>query len=182
MPGIVKKTVVILGVLLVAFVAWVFRPYAKVDATLVDPRLRVIEEPCQSINFSTYGDGGSIGIEIIDRTGRSLEFCLPATIDEPSFIFNKLFIGACYYSDAGASEVLNPRHTKFRLAEILRSVSFMNGDNDVAVYRLSGRWRDSWRYFRRAYIFRLYKDDTTTVPDLGSRLDDALKEHPSRGR
>jgi len=171
----VKKVAFSVGLLLALLLAWIFRPYGQTDVSQVDPRVRAIEEPCQKVEVYFFGDGGSIGIKIVDRAGKILNLCLPAPMDEPTFQFKKLFLGALYYSEKGAEEVSPPQHTRRRLAAILRSMSEIDGDIDVAVYRLSGRWRDLWRYIRREHIFDVY-EHAAPARKIEDRLNDALAE------
>jgi len=152
----VKGIALGLGVMFTFSVLWVFRPYEKTDPRMVDLRLRALEEPYQKMESGCFGDGGSIGLRIVDRTGKTLAFCLPAPMDKPSFSYKKLFIGSIYYTEPGSSEVLNAHHTRLRLAELLRAQSRVDANSDILVYRLSGRWRDSLRYLIREYIFRVY--------------------------
>jgi hypothetical protein len=153
-----RNKIFALGVLFCFFILFIFRPYEKVDSEMVNQRLRALEEPFRAVNICCLGDGGSIGFEIVDRTGKKLAFCLPAPLDEPSLKYNKLFIGSIYYSESGASEVLNGYHTKLRLAEILRAQPTIDTGNDYLVYLLSGRWRDLCRWIIRKYAVQGYDD------------------------
>jgi hypothetical protein len=151
-----KSVRIALGVLTFSFVLWVFRPYERADPRMVESSLRALEAPFQEVAATSFGDGGSMGLRIVDRNGKTLDFCLPAPMDEPSLRFNKLFMGSRYYTEPGSSEVPNAHHTKLRLAEILRSQTKADGDNDLFVYRLSGRWRDLLRYAIREYVYKVY--------------------------
>lgn len=153
-----KSVRVALGVLTFSSVLWVFRPYERADPRMVESSLKALEAPYKEVETISFGDGGSMGLRIVDRNGKTLEFCLPAPMDEPSLRFNKLFMGSIYYTEPGSSEVQNAYHTKLRLAEILRSQTKADGGNDLFVYRLSGRWRDSLRYFIREYVHHIYED------------------------
>lgn len=155
-----QKTLILTVSSIIAASIWIFRPYEKADDSLVEPRLKTIEEPCRAIHYCFYGDGGSVGFIIIDRTGRDLAFCLPAPLDEPTYAHRRLFIGAPYYTEPGSSEVLNPRHTKLRLAEILRSMPDENGDFAWITYLLTRRWRDLWTAIKLEHLTQERKNDT----------------------
>lgn len=151
-----KSVRIALGVLTFSSVLWVFRSYERADPRMVESSLKALEAPYQEVVATSFGDGGSMGLRIVDRNGKTLDFCLPAPMDEPSLRFNKLFMGSTYYTEPGSSEVPNAHHTKLRLAEILRSQTKADGDNDLFVYRLSGRWRDALRYYMRENVFKVY--------------------------
>ncbi|HHU16151.1 MAG: hypothetical protein ACOX7Q_13410 [Kiritimatiellia bacterium] len=156
MKKVMRFIGITLGVLFVSSVLWIFRPYEKADLRRVEPKLRALETPYREVKAFSFGDGGSMGLEIIDRNGKALVFCLPAPMDEPTLRYNKLFMGAIYYTEPGSSEVPNAHHTKLRLAEIIRSQTKADDDNDVFVYRLSGRWSDLLRFVMREDVFKVY--------------------------
>lgn len=147
---------VVLGGGLVFFVLWVFRPYERADPRMVEPNLRALEAPYQKVVTTSIGDGGSMGLRIVDCNGKVLDFCLPAPMDEPTLRYNKLFMGSTYYTEPGSSEVPNAHHTKLRLAETIRSQTKPDPENDVFVYRLTGRWRDLWVHMMREDVFQVY--------------------------
>jgi hypothetical protein len=153
-----RKIKIVLGFLLVFFLIFLFRPYERVNYKMVDQRLRALEEPLKSVNICCFGDGGSIGFEIVDREGKTLAFCLPSPLDDPSLTYNNLFVGSLYYTESGASEVLNGHHTKLRLAEMLRSHPGFDATRDLIVYHLSGRYRDLLRFLSRYYVFHVYDE------------------------
>jgi hypothetical protein len=157
-----RNVAIAVGMLALSFFVWVFRPYEKSDISQVDPRFRDFEEPCTAVVIIWYGDGGSVSFRLSDRTGRVFAFCLPAPLDEPHWgMHEKLFIGAEYDTDPGASEVLNPYHTKLRLAELLRSMPIADPEEslerDDVVFLLSWRLRDLWRLVREDYLSGIHK-------------------------
>ena len=156
MKKVMRFIGITLGVLFVSSVLWIFRPYEKADLRRVEPKLRALETPYREVKAFSFGDGGSMGLRIVDCNGKVLDFCLPAPMDEPTLRYNKLFMGSTYYTEPGSSEVPNAHHTKLRLAEIIRSQTKPDPENDVFVYRLTGRWRDLWVHMMREDVFQVY--------------------------
>jgi hypothetical protein len=153
-----KIVVSVLGVSLAIFSAWVFRPYAKPDTSLIDARLRSLQEPFQEVAVVIFLDGGTYGIRIVDQTGKQIDFSLPAPLGEKDDQYERLFVGALHYTSEGATEIDNAHHTKLRLAEILRSEPGVTIQRDAATAFLSGRWRDFWRVIRNRWIFHRYEN------------------------
>jgi len=116
-----KKIIFLSGVvLIVAGVLFiVFQPVPKYDIQQVHPRLRILQQPFQSVKAFFFWDGGSIGIEIVDRDGRREEFAIPSHLGENDH-YTKVFVGAIYDQKSGAVEIAQPEQTKRMLICILR--------------------------------------------------------------
>lgn len=148
MRRIIKKMLVVLGILIAVLLVWVFRPYEKAEIAMVDPRLITFEEPCRQVIVHYLSDFGSMGIELIDSRDQRFEFCLRISRDKAAY--RELFIGSTDYLDKkNASKVVNDHHTRLRLGEILRSMPWDDDRRDEFLYRLCGRWRDAFRIYKR---------------------------------
>jgi hypothetical protein len=79
---------------LAAFVSlaiWLFVP--SYDLNNVNPSLRALQRPYQSVIVDYYLDGGSIGLFITDKTGKSASFGLRVTTENDKDVYKTLFIG-----------------------------------------------------------------------------------------
>ncbi|HEX2749554.1 MAG TPA: hypothetical protein VHM91_16210, partial [Verrucomicrobiales bacterium] len=72
---------IVVVALLAAGVGWIFRPYFHADESLIDPRLRALKKPFQSVELTVFFDGGSSGVFITDAAGKTESFFIPC--DEP---------------------------------------------------------------------------------------------------
>lgn len=137
-----KQLLISTTVIVILSVGYIFRPYKKPNLTLVCPELLALAEPIKDVKLYAFGDGGSIGLTLIDSLDQSLNLCIPAPLDEPTYEYKKIFIGAVYYTDKNTTEVINPKHTKIKLAEILRKMPDEDGDLAWVIYLLSRRLKD----------------------------------------
>lgn len=83
-------------------------------------------------------DGGSVGIVIVDREGRTEQFALPAHLGDPN-PYSKVFIGAMHDRKPGAVEIVNPEHTKRMLVCILQDCSNRTVGDDLSLMVLRRR-------------------------------------------
>jgi len=97
----------------------VFQPGPKYDIQQVHPRLRILQQPFQSVKAFFFWDGGSIGFEIVDRDGRREQFAIPAYLGESNH-YTTVFVGAIHARKPGAVEIAQPEQTKRMLICILR--------------------------------------------------------------
>jgi hypothetical protein len=143
-----KKPVIICSALLfVACVAfWIFRPSPRYDAALVEPRLLALKEPYRNVTTAYYADGGSIGIQIIDRDGRKEQFAIPARLGEKNH-YTKVFIGAMYDQKPGAIEVSDSEQTRLMLIHVLESMPDRSPDADVGLRMLRHSPLDRAHFF-----------------------------------
>src|SRR5436190_17845697 len=73
----------------------VLRPLPKYDVSRVEPRLRALQKPYRSVTTGYAMDGGSIGIEIVDRNGIREQFAIPAHLGDTN-PYSKVFVGAMH--------------------------------------------------------------------------------------
>jgi hypothetical protein len=147
-----SKKVVIIGCLLAAAVAalWLFRPVPSYDIQRVDSRLRSLQRPYRNVNTAYYMDGGSIGIEIVDRDGRLEQFAIPSHLGETNR-YTKVFVGAMHDRKPGAVEVSDSEQTKNMLVCILAAKSNRTPDEDYYLFCLRGSPAD----FVHCYVHKL---------------------------
>ena len=143
----------VLAAILIIGISWIFRPYESPDKSQVIPELAELQEPLQ-VETLMWADGGSLGIQIEDRDGKSVKLCLPNEFGEEENENEQLFVGSLHYSKTNAVEVENPHHSMLRLLEILRDVERKDMDRDRIIASTSGRWRD-WAVFH----YRRFRDD-----------------------
>jgi hypothetical protein len=120
---------------------WFFRPSAAYDLDRVNVRLRSLQTPYQVVRTAYYLDGGSIGIEIVDRDGRREQFCLPSHLGDTNR-YSRVFVGAMHDRKAGAVEVTEPEHTKRMLIQVLASMPKRTADDDICLMALRRRPSD----------------------------------------
>ncbi len=86
-------------------------------------------------------DGGSIGIEIVDRDGRREQFAIPARLGDTN-PHTKVFVGAMHDRKAGAIEVTDSEHTKRMLIQILAATPGRTPQDDFCLMQLRRRPSD----------------------------------------
>jgi len=65
-------------------------------------------------------DGGSIGVEIVDKIGRRQQFSLPCGWDNTNYpAYSRAFVGALWCHRPEAVEITNASSTKWKLVEIV---------------------------------------------------------------
>ncbi len=134
--GTGKKICLGLGVLCAAAVLFVvFQPGPSYDPSRVDSRLLALEPPYQSVRTAFWTDGGSVGIEIIDRDGKREQFAIPARLGETNR-YSKVFVGALYDRKPGAIEIAEPEHTRRMLICIVRDYPHRTADHDFCLMAL----------------------------------------------
>jgi hypothetical protein len=136
-----KQHISLWVVLLLAGIAWFFRPYEKPDLEQVEPRLLALSEPYQSVELGYFMDGGSIGIHIKDANGKVELFALPQKMGGPAG-YPEVFVGAIHVNDAGATPVANSSETKKALLVLLDRYRNGDPDQDEIIHCLSGRTSD----------------------------------------
>jgi hypothetical protein len=89
----------------------------------VHPDLRSLNLPLQRIRAHYYFDGGSLGMELVDRDGKRIELSIPHwhTADDDTF-YKYIYVGAKYMPKGAAVTPLNI-HTKRFLIEMLEETS-----------------------------------------------------------
>ena len=112
-----KKSIGVVVVIL-ALLAWTFRPYPTIDAAKVHPSLRGLDESTEC-GWTSIGDGGSVVIFIQPSGGREIVLCLSNSGDQSFFERGQLYIGALYFSDPGSTRIVGYDHTKYVVAKLL---------------------------------------------------------------
>ena len=131
---------------------WFFRPSPSHDLNRVEPRLRALQQPYQSVKTSYYFDGGSVGVEIVDREGKREQFAIPAHLGETGQ-YTKVFVGAMYDRKPSAVEVSDSEQTKRMLIHVLESMPQRTSDDDVCLRVLRRRPND-YLYWYWQLLFR----------------------------
>ena len=122
-----------LGLAAVAF--WFFQPVQTFDIQRVDSRLLSLQQPYRTVKTAYYADGGSIGIEIIDRDGRLQQFAIPSHFGD-SNRYTRVFVGSMCDRTPGAIEIINPEHTKRMLISVLQANARRSAWDDLALMAL----------------------------------------------
>lgn len=153
-----KKSAVIAVSVVVIVLICIARSMPEYDIDQVDPRLRVLQQPYQSVNAKYYLDGGTIRIFIVDRDGHSEVFTFPCDNTKSTNDYERLFVGQIWLGPKKASdEVAEPEHTKRMLICILRDWPRRTAWEDDCLMRLRRhpvdfarhlvhRWRDDYHY------------------------------------
>jgi|GEM_PF-1547291 hypothetical protein len=129
---IVLATIIAIPILILA--VWSFWPLPSYDANRVCSQLRSLQTPYQKVKTVGFLDGGSVGIEIIDRNGQHEQFALPCGWDNTNYhAYSRVFVGALWNHRAGAIEITNLEPTKLMLVEILRDYPNRNAMDDASL-------------------------------------------------
>lgn len=135
-----RKTIVIICglVAMAAGAVWFFQRAPRYDIQRVDPRLRALHQPYRSVKTAYYTDGGSVGIEIVDRDGRSEQFAIPSHLGETNR-YTRVFVGAMHDRGPSAAEILEPEDTKRMLICVLQDYPNRTAWDDYALMVLQRR-------------------------------------------
>lgn len=150
-----RNKVIIAAVPVVVAVAacWLFWPELPFDMERVHPRLRALQQPYRSVTTAFYCDGGSVGMEIVDRDGRREQFAIPAHLGDKN-PYAKVFVGATYDDKPEAVEIEEPEHTKRMLVCILQDYPNRTAWDDLCLLHLRRRPVD----FARCLVHRWRND------------------------
>jgi hypothetical protein len=122
----------------------------------------VLREPFTTVRAAYFLDGGSVGIEIVDRDGKRELFALPGGLEERRR-YSRLFVGAVHDRREGALEIDAPEHTKLMLIDILATYPRLSPEHDLCLASLSRRPVDFVRYLVRRQLAR-GQDGGTQLP------------------
>ena len=149
-----KLVIAAFGILLAAgCIFWLYQPLPQFDPARVEPKLLSLQKPYRSIYTAFYGDGGSIGIEIVDRDGKREQFAIPAHMSFSETNKNgKVFVGRLYDRWPGAIEVADSEQTKRMLLHVLASMPHRKVGDDFCLAVLSHRRYDALRCFIHSWI------------------------------
>ena len=144
--------IALLAVFSLALLLWPFSPY---DLSRVHPSIRSLPQPYQSVTADSYLDGGSVGIEIIDRDGQKIQLAIPIH-DDPSDTrtYHRLYLGARYAKNTNAIEIAFTEDTKRYLANVIGRYA-TGPDRDCALIALRGSPRDYVNVYGRALLSRV---------------------------
>jgi hypothetical protein len=135
-PGTVIKLLAVLAIVVVTTLGvWSYWPAKSFDLSRVCPQLLSLQKPYQSIKTVYFLDGGSIGIEIVDRNNMREQFALPIHLDG----YKRVFVGGLHDRQEGAIEIADPEATKHMLIGILRDCPMRNAQDDACLMHLRRR-------------------------------------------
>jgi len=119
------SAVVLLAAVLTALV-WLLVFYLPgYDRARVHPDLLALKQPFSSVKAHYYFDGGSIGVELTDATGRKQRLALPCAVDGrpppngQKGNYSRLLIGTLHHSRPGGVPVEFTEDSKRFIAEII---------------------------------------------------------------
>lgn len=154
---------------IIVSILWIIRPCTSFDKSIIDKRLTSLEEPFKSARTSYYKDGGSVGIEIVDKNDTVLKIALPVvSLSDPSY--EKVYFGV-YHIDhlkEGGDEVDNPVETILMLQDILHRYSKSNPQLITGLCALRGRVID---YMRLLYHSKMGHYSITSSDIRSNRLE-----------
>jgi hypothetical protein len=138
----------------IILLAWIYRPYPALDRAKIHPLLRRVDFT-DSLEYDTYGDGGSLGILIYHGDEKAIEMCLSNSLDQSFFDRGQLYIGS-YFSHPESILVTNYDHTRFLLASMLLHKGNKKPGDYEAVALLTGRTKDWIRCLISGLQHRLF--------------------------
>jgi hypothetical protein len=154
-----KKVVIPILVVVLVLLLLLFWPFLRYDFSEVHPHVQALHQPYQRVTADYYLDGGSVGIEIIDRDGQKLDLAIPI-YDGPgdTRTYHRLFVGARYFSHTDAVEVAFTEDTKRYLADVIgrHATGF---DRDCALLALRGSPRDYVDVYGRGFLRKVSGKD-----------------------
>jgi hypothetical protein len=140
-----KKLLVVSLILAVGVAAIVFWQSPSYSLSGVEPTLRGLAMPYQSVNVSPSVSG--IGIRILDRDGRQLKLALPVSASAGKSSYLRLFVGAENSTDAGAVEVAFSADTRRLLIITLEKYRRFSDGTDFVLLQLRGSPQDYARWY-----------------------------------
>jgi hypothetical protein len=150
-----KMVFVVVATLLLLLSIFVFWPPLRYDFSKVHPRIQAMHQPYRSVTTQYYLDGGSIGIEIIDRDGEKLEMAVPicGSAGEGNS-YHRLYLGARHSTHTNAIEVVFTEDTKRYLADVIARYPASGPGRDSALIALRGSPGDYVDVYGRALLGR----------------------------
>ena len=141
-----KTTIVVAGfVVLLSLAASLFiafQPDPRYDREKVHPRLLSLQQPYKTVRTYYFMDGGSIGIEIVDREGRKEQFAVLALMGEPN-PYTRVLVGGLHHRAPGAVELHDPESTRRMLICVLSDYPNRKASDNANLARLRGYTKDS---------------------------------------
>lgn len=119
------------------------------DVQRVHPQIAKLQRPYSHLRVSYYLDGGSIDVEITDKSGQQVQLALPVNSQDGKTSYPKLFVGAtCKHMNAqsGTAEELN-QDTRHYLAEMIDKRAIPDANRNAAIIALRGSFWDYIKVF-----------------------------------
>lgn len=110
----------------------------------VHPELRALQFPLKRVDIASYLDGGSVGMRLVDATGKTLEFNLPCT-PYPGFL-QALRIGSMEPYIERSTVVPSPKETERYLQRLADDHAPLNVDKVAALIDWRAAPRDCLRF------------------------------------
>ena len=146
-----RRWIIVVVVIALVLGAVFFWPFSSYDKSRVHPSITGLQEPYQSVVAHYYLDGGSIGLEILDRNGQRLQLAIPIDCSSGDACgYPRLFIGSTY-TNTNTVEIVFTRDTRRCLSDIIDRYSARSGTRDVALVKLRGSPRDRISLYSRAF-------------------------------
>ena len=124
----------LIGVILLAASLLLF--WNHYDFSKIHPELRALNRPFQRVLSYYWFDGGSIGVEILDRDGKACEVSLPNwRTAEDSTIYKYIYIGSKYPPKSAGLLPLDLDTKRFLIEVIESSVPDVNKDSALRSLR-----------------------------------------------
>ena len=141
-----KKLFITLLIFIVAGASVCLWPSPRYSLAGVDPTLRALAMPYQSVNLVNWSDR-SIGISILDQDGHQLKLALPVSSAAAKPSYDHLFVGAERSSDPGAVEVTFSQDTRRLLLVTMEKYRRFSDSTDVILIRFRGKPKDYARWY-----------------------------------
>jgi len=147
-----KKLIIAIAIVAAAVPVLLLWPFPRYDPARVHPSIRTLRQPYQRVTADYYLDGGSVGLEIIDRDGQKLQLAIPI-YDGPgdTRTYHRLYLGARYFKNTNAVEISFTEDTKRFLAEVIGR-NATGPDRDLSLIALRGSPRDYVDVYGRALL------------------------------
>ncbi|WAC18647.1 hypothetical protein OVA24_15550 [Luteolibacter sp. SL250] len=97
---------------------WCFRPYPEIDQRQAHPSLRYLDDSA-TCAWTSFGDGGSMAIEVHRPNKTVVTLCLSNGLDQPFGDRGQLYVGASHHTLPGAARITGFAHTKYVVANLL---------------------------------------------------------------
>jgi hypothetical protein len=146
-----KKLIIAIACVGVAILGLLLWP-SSYDISRVNLSIRTLRQPYQRVSAEYFLDGGSVGMEIVDRDGQKIELAVPI-YDGPGdeCTYHRLYLGARYWKNTNAVEVPFTEDTKRFLADVISHYA-TGPDRDCSLIALRGSPRDYVDVYGRALL------------------------------
>jgi len=143
-----RKTISLASLALVVLgtMIWIFRPYPEIDQRQVHPSLRYLDDSA-TCAWTSFGDGGSMTIEVRRPDKTLVTLCLSNGLDQPLHDRGQLYLGASHHTLPGAIRITGFAHTKYVVAKLLARDLPHHPDLREPIALLTGRIPDWIMFF-----------------------------------